>query len=65
MKKKALFEADELICSPMTHGTFRLPKVLLDRVDAAAVNDDPSSPNRSSIVRRALIQYLARQAEAA
>lgn len=63
MKKKPLFGADELICSPMTHGTFRLPKVLLDKVDAAAVQDDPSSPNRSSVVRRALIQYLHRQSE--
>jgi metal-responsive CopG/Arc/MetJ family transcriptional regulator len=65
MKKTPLFGADELICSPMSHGTFRLPKVLLDRVDAAAAQDDPSSPNRSSVVRRALIQYLTRQAEAA
>ncbi|SCB30405.1 hypothetical protein GA0061099_1004459 [Bradyrhizobium yuanmingense] len=65
MKKKPLFGADELVCSPMTHGTFRLPKILLDKIDAAAAIDDPSSPNRSSVVRRALISYLARQAEAA
>ncbi|MCK1366431.1 hypothetical protein [Bradyrhizobium sp. 62] len=65
MKRKPLFGADELVCSPMTHGTFRLPKVLLDKIDAAAAIDDPSSPNRSSVVRRALISYLARQTEAA
>ncbi|UFX46135.1 hypothetical protein HAP47_0005335 [Bradyrhizobium sp. 41S5] len=65
MKKNEPFAADELITSPMTHVALRLPKVLVDRIDAAAAVDDPSSPNRSSLVRRFIVQGLRRQVEAA
>jgi hypothetical protein len=59
---KPQFTPDELVSSPMVHATFLLPKVLLDFVDQAARRDDPSSPNRSSWMRRALIGQLRREA---
>lgn len=59
---KPRFEAHELLTSPMQHVTMLLPKILIDQIDQAAQNDDPSSPNRSSWMRRALISALRREA---
>ncbi|MGY2902943.1 hypothetical protein [Bradyrhizobium sp. URHC0002] len=59
---KQAFNTDELIASPMTHLTLLVPRILLDRIDQAAAIDDPSSPNRSSWMRRALIGQLRREA---
>ncbi|MHC6154806.1 hypothetical protein ACVSQB_23795 [Bradyrhizobium elkanii] len=65
MKKNDPFAPDELVCSPMVHIGLKLPKVLLDRIDAAAALDDPSCANRSSKMRRYLIAGLRRECEAA
>lgn len=65
MKKTDPFAPDELVCSPMVHVALKLPKILLDRIDAAAVRDDSSVPNRSSLMRRYLIAGLRRESEAA
>jgi metal-responsive CopG/Arc/MetJ family transcriptional regulator len=65
MKANYCPAADELIASPMRPVAFTLPKVLVDAIDKAAVRDDEASPNRSSLVRRALIQFLRRQEAAA
>lgn len=65
MKKTDPFAPDELVASPMIHIAFKIPKVLLDRIDAAAVRDDSSVPNRSSLMRRYLIAGLRREHEAA
>ncbi|MET3307912.1 hypothetical protein [Bradyrhizobium diazoefficiens] len=59
---KRSFDTHELVSSPMQHVTMLLPKVLLDHIDQAAQLDDPSSPNRSSWMRRALISALRREA---
>lgn len=56
------FDASELIASPMRNVSILLPQVLLDAIDKAAVQDDPSSPNRSSWIRGALIGRLKREA---
>lgn len=56
------FDAAELIQSPMVNTSVLLPRVLLDEIDKAAVRDDISAPNRSSVIRRALIGYLKREA---
>ena len=56
------FDAAELLVSPMKHVTMLLPQVLIDRIDEAAQVDDPSNPNRSSWMRRALIGQLRREA---
>jgi metal-responsive CopG/Arc/MetJ family transcriptional regulator len=60
--KKTDFAAADLITSPMRHMTLLVPEILVDAIDAAAVRDDPSSPNRSSFVRRAIIAALRREA---
>lgn len=65
MKKTDPFAPDELITSPMLHVGVKLPKILLDRIDAAAVRDDSASPNRSSLIRRYLIAGLRREHEVA
>ncbi|UPT99422.1 hypothetical protein J4G48_0015815 [Bradyrhizobium barranii subsp. apii] len=65
MKKTSAICADELAASPMTQIGLKLPVALLERVDAAAVRDDESCRNRSSIMRRALVQFLRREHEAA
>ena len=59
---KSKFDAAELLVSPMKHVTMLLPQVLLDHIDEAAKRDDPSAPNRSSWIRRALIGRLKREA---
>jgi metal-responsive CopG/Arc/MetJ family transcriptional regulator len=56
------FDAAELVSSPMKNTSLLLPQILLDEIDRAAVRDDPSSPNRSSWMRRALISALRREA---
>ena len=63
--KKPDLSASELIASPMTHVALKLPQVLLERIDQAAVADDSSVPNRSSIMRRLLIAGLRHSREAA
>ncbi|MGY4333578.1 metal-responsive CopG/Arc/MetJ family transcriptional regulator [Bradyrhizobium sp. LB7.2] len=60
--KKAAFNADELVTSPMVYVGIRLPKILIDKIDDAAQADDPSAPNRSSLMRRFLIAGLKREA---
>ncbi|MGY0572405.1 hypothetical protein ACTGJ9_016115 [Bradyrhizobium sp. RDM12] len=60
--KKSAFSADELIASPMIHVGIKLPKILIDKIDEAAQADDPSAPNRSSLMRRFLIAGLKREA---
>ncbi len=50
--------SEALITSPMKPAAFTMPEVLLAAIDKAAAADDPSAPNRSSIVRRAVIQFL-------
>jgi hypothetical protein len=62
MAQTAKFDPAALVTSPMICTSLLLPKVLLDEIDRAAVNDDPSSPNRSSWMRRALIDRLKREA---
>lgn len=37
-------------------------KILIDKIDEAAQADDPSAPNRSSLMRRFLIAGLKREA---
>lgn len=59
---KLKFDAHELVTSPMKHVTMLLPTVLVEHIDRAAQVDDPSSPNRSSWCRRALIAALRREA---
>lgn len=61
MKTKFCPEAAELIESPMRPVAFTLPVVLVAAIDKAAAIDDASAPNRSSLVRRALVQFLRRQ----
>lgn len=39
--------------------SLRLPKDLLEAIDARASSIDPSSPNRSLVVRQALARQLA------
>jgi metal-responsive CopG/Arc/MetJ family transcriptional regulator len=56
------FDAGALVRSPMVNTSLLLPQVLLDEIDKAAIQDDPSSPNRSSWMRRALIDRLKREA---
>jgi metal-responsive CopG/Arc/MetJ family transcriptional regulator len=56
------FDATALVTSPMINTSLLLPKVLLEEIDKAATRDDPSSPNRSSWMRRALIDPLKREA---
>lgn len=56
------FDAGALVTSPMVNTSLLLPRVLLDEIDRAAIQDDPSSPNRSSWMRRALIDRLKREA---
>lgn len=56
------FDAAELVSSPMRNTSLLLPQVLLDEIDRAAVRDDPSAPNRSSWMRRALVERLKREA---
>ena len=51
--KKTAFNAEELITSPMVYVGIRLPKILID---------NPSAPNRSSLMRRFLIAGLKREA---
>jgi metal-responsive CopG/Arc/MetJ family transcriptional regulator len=58
---KLKLDAHELVTSPMAHVTMLLPKVLLEHIDRAAQTDDPSSPNRSSWMRRAMISALRRE----
>ena len=58
----AKFTPDELVASPMVNTSLLLPRVLLDEIDKAAIQDDPSSPNRSSWMRRAMIDRLKREA---
>lgn len=65
MKRTDPFAPDELVTSPMVHIGLKLPKVLLDRIDAAAAQDDPSCANRSSKMRRYLIAGLRRECEVA
>ncbi|MDA9542287.1 hypothetical protein ACM41_39965 [Bradyrhizobium sp. CCBAU 21362] len=60
--KKTTFDADELVTSPMVYVGIRLPKILIDKIDDAAQADDPSAPNRSSLMRRFLIAGLKREA---
>ncbi|CUU16250.1 hypothetical protein CDS [Bradyrhizobium sp.] len=38
-----------------------MPAVLVAALDKAAAIDDSSAPNRSSLVRRAICQFLRRQ----
>ena len=52
------FDATALVTSPMVNTSLLLPRGLLDEIDRAATRDDPSSPNRSSWMRRALIDRL-------
>ncbi|MHC2337876.1 metal-responsive CopG/Arc/MetJ family transcriptional regulator [Bradyrhizobium sp. USDA 4454] len=61
MKRRFCPESEALITSPMRPAAFTMPEVLLAAIDKAAAADDPSAPNRSSIVRRAVIQFLRRQ----
>jgi hypothetical protein len=58
----AKFDPAALVTSPMKCTSLLLPQALLDEIEKAAVNDDPSSPNRSSWMRRALIDRLKREA---
>ncbi|WP_316158586.1 MULTISPECIES: hypothetical protein [unclassified Bradyrhizobium] len=53
---------DDLVASPMENVSLVVPKLLLEQIDRAAAQDDPSSPNRSSWMRRALIDRLKREA---
>jgi hypothetical protein len=62
MAQTAKFDASSLVASPMICTSLLIPKVLLDEIDKAALNDDPSSPNRSSLMRRWLIAGLRREA---
>ncbi|MGO4712536.1 hypothetical protein [Bradyrhizobium sp. 2TAF24] len=55
------FTTDDLVSSPMANISIAIPKLLLEEIDKAATNDDPSSPNRSSWMRRALIDRLKRE----
>lgn len=59
---KSSFDAGALVTSPMVCTSLLLPRVLLDEIDKAAIQDDPSAPNRSSWMRRALIDRLKREA---
>jgi metal-responsive CopG/Arc/MetJ family transcriptional regulator len=61
MKIKLCPVADEMLASPMKAVSVTLPTALIEAVDRAAVRDDEGAPNRSSIARRALIQFLRRQ----
>lgn len=45
--------------SDLVQVSLRLPRVLLEALDAAALTLDPASPNRSSVVRAALTRQLA------
>jgi metal-responsive CopG/Arc/MetJ family transcriptional regulator len=56
------FDTTALVSSPMRNISVLLPQVLLNEIDKAAVRDDPSAPNRSSWIRRALIGGLKREA---
>ncbi|WP_407155076.1 hypothetical protein [Bradyrhizobium sp. STM 3557] len=56
------FDAADLVASPMENVSLVIPKLLLEQIDRAAAQDDPSSPNRSSWMRRALIDRLKREA---
>ncbi|WP_065752999.1 hypothetical protein [Bradyrhizobium paxllaeri] len=56
------FDAAALVASPMRNISVLLPEALLNEIDKAAVRDDPSAPNRSSWMRRALIGQLKREA---
>lgn len=62
MKKNTAFDAAELASSPMVHVGMKLPRLLLDKIDEAAIKDDESCRNRSSVMRRALVQFLRRDA---
>jgi hypothetical protein len=62
MAQTAKFDAAALVASPMICTSLLIPQVLLDEIDKAAVRDDPSSPNRSSLMRRWLIAGLRREA---
>lgn len=62
MAQTAKFDTSALIASPMIRTSLLLPRILLDEIDRAAGCDDPSSPNRSSWMRRALIDRLKREA---
>lgn len=62
MAQNAKFDAAALVASPMICTSLLIPKILLDEIDRAAVADDPSSPNRSSWMRRALVDRLKREA---
>ena len=55
------FDPAALVASPMLNISVLLPKMLLEEIDRAAVRDDPSAPNRSSWIRRALISRLKRE----
>ncbi|MCK1410193.1 hypothetical protein [Bradyrhizobium sp. 76] len=59
---KPQFDPHELVSSPMRHVTLLLPEILINRIDQAASLDDPSAPNRSSWMRRAMISALRREA---
>ncbi|WP_316182704.1 MULTISPECIES: hypothetical protein [unclassified Bradyrhizobium] len=56
------FDAADLITSPMANISLLVPRILLEEIDKAASQDDPSAPNRSSWMRRALIDRLKREA---
>jgi metal-responsive CopG/Arc/MetJ family transcriptional regulator len=58
----AKFDPTELVESPMRNVSISLPQLLLNAIDKAAGRDDPSSPNRSSWIRGALIGRLKREA---
>jgi metal-responsive CopG/Arc/MetJ family transcriptional regulator len=58
--KKLAPLADELVTSPMVSISLYIPKALVESVDRLASDDDPSAPNRSSVVRRAIIAHLRR-----
>lgn len=56
------FDAAALVTSPMKCVSILLPEVLISAIDKAALDDDPSAPNRSSWIRGALIGRLRREA---
>ena len=55
-------DVSALTSSEMRCVSLLVPKLLLDEVNRAAFADDPSAPNRSSWMRRALIDRLKREA---
>ncbi|WP_063981689.1 hypothetical protein [Bradyrhizobium sp.] len=61
MKTNLCPDPAELIQSPMKPVAITMPAVLVAALDKAAAIDDSSAPNRSSLVRRAICQFLRRQ----